>query len=315
MKISSHITLFLVLPFYFLVTQVQAQSKPAIQPKALINSWKLNEKSVPVFASIMIERTKKANAEQAKQLEANPDALTPFIRAIQYTFNADGVYESISPQGAKKSSWKIKGSKLITQLTGGPERTDSIISITANKVVLFNPEVRKNIEYALASAATIRPASTEPSVNLEKEKQEILALVDKFKKAIIQKDTAGLASLFYKDKVVWISVAHPTSLAYIKKLNPKVQPIEQAGAFQSIADPKFKKIAMEEIFLNPEIITDGRIGSISFDYAFKSSGILTNWGKENWQLVKSENTWFILNLIYSYHLQEINPAPAKFKDK
>lgn len=69
---------------------------------------------------------------------------------------------------------------------------------------------------------------------------------------------------------------------------------------------------MEEVFLNPEIVTDGRIGSISFDYAFKSAGIITNWGKENWQLIKSGSNWLILNLVYSVHLQEVNPAPARF---
>jgi hypothetical protein len=55
----------------------------------------------------------------------------------------------------------------------------------------------------------------------------------------------------------------------------------------------------EETFSNISVETDGEIAPVSFDYAFLASGKKTNWGKEMWQLVRTENGWKIFSVIFT----------------
>lgn len=149
------------------VTSVFGQANP------LINTWKIAENSVPVFSEVVIRRTNKVNPEQAKQMEAYPEAVADLIKALEYTFSENGVYEVNTAQGKQAGTWKRVGNDLITQITGGTERKDSIISITKNKLILLNGEVRKRIEYSLANAdGTENKEANGSREELEKEKKE-----------------------------------------------------------------------------------------------------------------------------------------------
>ena len=39
--------------------------------------------------------------------------------------------------------------------------------------------------------------------------------------------------------------------------------------------------------------------AVSFDYVFYEAGKKTNWGKEMWQLVRTERGWKIFSVIYT----------------
>lgn len=143
------------------------------QANFLINTWKIDERSIPVFSEVIIERVSKTNPEQAKQLEAYPDAVADLVKGLEYTFAENGVYEVNSAQGKQAGTWKRAGNDLITQVSGGAERKDSIISISKNKLVLLNREVKKRVEYALAKS-NAPPSKIETRDNLESEKKEHL---------------------------------------------------------------------------------------------------------------------------------------------
>jgi hypothetical protein len=38
---------------------------------------------------------------------------------------------------------------------------------------------------------------------------------------------------------------------------------------------------------------------VSFDYSFHANGVKANWGREMWQLVRTERGWKIFSVIYS----------------
>jgi len=56
-----------------------------------------------------------------------------------------------------------------------------------------------------------------------------------------------------------------------------------------------------EEFSNVKIDTDGDVASVSFDYRFLANGATTNWGREMWQLVRTERGWKIFSVVYSIH--------------
>lgn len=125
------------------------------QANPLINAWKIDEKSIPVFSEVMLLRVSKVNPEQAKQMEAYPQAVAELVKGIVYSFGENGVYEASSAQGKQTGAWKKVDNYLITQIPGGNERKDSIISISKNKLVLLNREVNKRIEYVLAKSEDV----------------------------------------------------------------------------------------------------------------------------------------------------------------
>jgi imidazolonepropionase-like amidohydrolase len=159
------ITLFLAFVLIANVTAVFGQANP------LINTWKIDEKSLPVFSEVVLQRARKVSPDQAKQMEAYPDAVADLIKALEFTFGENGVYELNTAQGKQAGTWKRVGNDLITQITGGGERKDSIISVTKNKLILLNREVRKRVEYALAKSEDTS-TKKESRDELENEKKE-----------------------------------------------------------------------------------------------------------------------------------------------
>ena len=57
----------------------------------------------------------------------------------------------------------------------------------------------------------------------------------------------------------------------------------------------------EEVFSGVRIDTDGDIASVAFDYRFLSDGRQTNWGREMWQLVRTEEGWKIISVVWTIH--------------
>jgi len=111
--------------------------------------------------------------------------------------------------------------------------------------------------------------------------------------------------LFFSDKpedIGWQFVSEDVRLQDIRKAKPDAIKARQIPANNFIAlidgvvaSPKPK----EETFSNTKIETDGDVASVSFDYSFHDDGVKTNWGKEMWQLIRTEQGWKIFSVIYS----------------
>lgn len=138
-------------------------------------------------------------------------------------------------------------------------------------------------------------------------------LAEKFKACIIEKDTNTFKTLFYDQNIKWVSVGDAKTIETLKKYDPNASPIRLAGAYDLFRDSRMASIALKEEFYNPILETDGILASYTFDYCFKINGAIQNWGKEHWQLVKVNNEWKIIALLYSFNLVFISPAPAYMK--
>jgi hypothetical protein len=79
-------------------------------------------------------------------------------------------------------------------------------------------------------------------------------------------------------------------------------------------DPQLKDIGLEEKFYNINIFTDDKLATVVFDYKFVMESTTTNWGTESWQLVKTNKTWKIYNLMYTYNYLKIKPLPQYMID-
>ncbi|OYY66629.1 nuclear transport factor 2 family protein [Sphingomonas sp. 28-62-11] len=160
-------------------------------------------------------------------------------------------------------------------------------------------------------AQTPAAAPTSPAVNAA-DVAAIEAVIERFKTAIKTKDKPGMAALFYDNKVVWRTSGHPASRDALARMQGKpTAVVEDEGAYQFLDDPRLAKIDIEERFYHPQIITDGQIATVVFNYDFRLRGAIQNWGQESWQMVKTPSGWRILHLLFSANLQMIAAAPAE----
>lgn len=142
--------------------------------------------------------------------------------------------------------------------------------------------------------------------NAQSDRQQIQELLQTFMKALKDKDSITMFSLFINSPVTWVRVWKPTTLEARRKQNPGEKELAESDHkswFRRVMQGGIK----EEYFLNPVIAEDGSIGSVTFDYSFWSNGVKGNWGKESWALVKENGKWKIASVIFSVELEKISP--------
>lgn len=159
-------------------------------------------------------------------------------------------------------------------------------------------------------APTLVAAPSQP--DLEKDHEAIRQVVAAFKDAIKFKNLPALRSVFYNGDIRWLSSGHPPSRAFAERLSGEPVPVvDTRGAHEMLDDPRMKALAFEERFYAPKIVTDGQIATVTFDYDFRVNGQVQNWGAETWQMVKTEDGWRILQLLFSYHLPQVTRPPER----
>ena len=155
--------------------------------------------------------------------------------------------------------------------------------------------------FALAGCQSLPEQSHGNSKDIAAIKQ----VVESFRTSLINKDKATYMSLFFSDKpedIGWQFVSEDTRLEHIKKTKPdaiKARQIPSNNFISLIDGAVVAKEPREETFSNIVIDTDGEIASVAFDYTFLANGQKTNWGKEMWQLVRTENGWKIFSVVYT----------------
>lgn len=139
-------------------------------------------------------------------------------------------------------------------------------------------------------------------------KAKINTLLSEFMKCIETKDSIKMYSLFHKGPVTWVGVYKDiTQKERLKKdslsLNYKIS--DYKTWFRSVCKPSPRR----EDFNNIEIIEDGSVASVTFDYGFWANNKKGNWGKEFWHLVDENGNWKIASVIFSIELEIYKSEP------
>lgn len=136
-------------------------------------------------------------------------------------------------------------------------------------------------------------------------RREIGHVLESFSQALLEKDKARYMSLFFSDRpeeIGWQHVSEDTRLTEIRKIKPDAIKARRlpGNNFISLIDESVGTTeSREERFYNVKIDTDGEIASVLFDYEFYAAGAKTNWGKEHWQLVRTEKGWKIFSVVFT----------------
>lgn len=142
-------------------------------------------------------------------------------------------------------------------------------------------------------------------------KAQIEKVIENFRAAIVNKDEEGFLKLFVKEDITWSGVTTDASIARLYETRPQPAMKPPRKIFNSSPRKFIKSIAadkarIEETISNVRIDSDGDVAQVWFDYNFLSGDYRENWGKESWQMVRTEDGWKIAAVVWS---QELNPAP------
>lgn len=139
-------------------------------------------------------------------------------------------------------------------------------------------------------------------------------VLEAFRTSIIKKDKATFVSLFFSDKpehVTWQFVDDDIRVARFAKFAPEARKALRVPQWNYLAliEDVTKEGAKpsEELIRNVVIDTDGEVASVNFDYSFVLDGEEMNWGREMLHMVRTEDGWKIISVIFSQR----DPVPAQ----
>jgi hypothetical protein len=162
---------------------------------------------------------------------------------------------------------------------------------------------------ALIAALGAAPVSAGTAAS---EEASVLAVMDRFDSAIREHDAAALKNLFYNGEIIWKLTLSPAQVERLEKKFKEIGPVtDRFGGYRLLDDERFKLTPIAERFYNPQVVTDGQVATLMFDYDFTMNCKPLNWGKETWQLVKTDAGWKILNLLYSGYELADGPIPVR----
>jgi hypothetical protein len=163
---------------------------------------------------------------------------------------------------------------------------------------------------ALAPSGAVNAQPAPAATQAQSDAAEIGGVIKRFDTAIREQDLAALKSLFHENKISWRATGHPSSRAWVEKATKAaVAALEDQGAHQFIGTPEAKGLALAERFGPPVIVSDGQLATVTFRYAFTENSKVSNWGAESWQMIKGDSGWRIVNLLFSYNLENVAPMP------
>ena len=130
---------------------------------------------------------------------------------------------------------------------------------------------------------------------------DIRKVVETFQASLKAHDAKTLGSLFVADSTAWYTTLGQASLDKLRKEHPeKPIPRYKQGTWQQFADFVGKAgEPIEERFHDVRIHTDGSVATVYFDFEFLSAGKVNNHGAETWQMLRTDDGWKIVAMLYS----------------
>lgn len=152
-------------------------------------------------------------------------------------------------------------------------------------------------------------AGLQSALGAHNDPQDVAAIrdvLDAYRQAIHDKDKAAFVGLFFSDNpehVTWQMVDDDARVARLKTFVPEARRVvwwpdnnHLAMIDRTVAADSGE---IEVVFRDAVIDTDGEIASVNFDYSMSHDGEEQHWGREMWHLVRTDDGWRIISVIWS----------------
>ena len=152
-------------------------------------------------------------------------------------------------------------------------------------------------------------AGLQPALGAHNDPEDVAAVrevVEAFRLSIINKDKATFIGLFYSDNpehVTWQMVDDDARVARLKEFVSEARRVVwwPENNYLTMIDRTVEAGSepIEVVFRDVIIDTDGEIASVNFDYSMLLDEKEQHWGREMWHLVRTDDGWRIISVIWS----------------
>ena len=152
-------------------------------------------------------------------------------------------------------------------------------------------------------------AGLQPALGAHNDPEDVAAVrevVEAFRLSIINKDKATFIGRFYSDNpehVTWQMVDDDARVARLKEFVPEARRVVwwPENNYLTMIDRTVEAGSepIEVVFRDVIIDTDGEIASVNFDYSMLLDEKEQHWGREMWHLVRTDDGWRIISVIWS----------------
>lgn len=127
----------------------------------------------------------------------------------------------------------------------------------------------------------------------------IAEVVEAFRLGIIHKDGPALSNLVLDSDIMFTSPGDQARVDAVRAYDPHFNGIGTGGFGAFARYISTTQDTVEEKFHNVEIVQDGPVALVTFDYEFYGNGKLENYGLEHWQMRKTDGRWKIFSVIWT----------------
>lgn len=150
-----------------------------------------------------------------------------------------------------------------------------------------------------AIAASLILAAQPATASTLEDTVDVPHLIAAYHEAVVSHDAARLTALFVPTGSAWFSVLSDEALARARMKSPGTTKI-RPGSLDAFA----KLVATSTSALDPRhadlrITSDGAVAAVTFKFEFLIDGKVQNRGAENWQLIKGDDGWRIVSIVFS----------------
>lgn len=151
----------------------------------------------------------------------------------------------------------------------------------------------------LFATATAIAAATSANASTATDTADVPHLIAAYHEAVVAHDGARLAQLFMPSGTAWFSVLSDKGLAAVRTKSRGASRLRPGSVDQFVKMISTNTAHLDPQHRNMRVLTDGTIASIYFDFDFVIDGAIENSGAESWQLVRGDEGWRIVSIVYS----------------
>jgi hypothetical protein len=158
----------------------------------------------------------------------------------------------------------------------------------------MNPAIPFIGVLALATSANALAAPT-----TVEDTQDVDHVMHAFHEAVVHHDGERLSALFLPQANLFLNVLGDDRLAAARAKSPDAPKVRVSSPAEFAHYVSTTTSALDPVHSRLQVLSDGIIATVYFDFVFNTDGKPGNVGNETWQLVKGEQGWRIAALTYS----------------
>jgi len=158
------------------------------------------------------------------------------------------------------------------------------------------PMIRFISTLAFASIASANALAASTTVE---DTQDVDHVMHAFHEAVVHHDGERLSALFLPQANLFLNVLSDDRLAAARVKSPNAPKVRVSSPAEFAHYVSTTKSALDPVHSHLQLLSDGIVATVYFDFVFNVDGKATNVGNETWQLVKGEKGWRIAALTYS----------------